>query len=114
MLFRIFAYPSSIENRLASTIPNVTALSNGNVNGNRTANHAGSRTTMPTDPNPNGDQQPASKPNPGSTYEFQDSLPRLPIPDLQSSCQKYLDSLRPLQTPKEHHETKVAVREFLK
>jgi carnitine O-acetyltransferase len=50
----------------------------------------------------------------GGTYEFQDGLPKLPIPDLESTCHKYLDSLRPLQTVKEYAESRVAVREFLK
>ncbi|CBF88236.1 carnitine O-acetyltransferase facC [Aspergillus nidulans FGSC A4] len=50
----------------------------------------------------------------GITFAHQDSLPKLPIPDLESTCKKYLDALSPLQTPKEQEETKAAVREFLK
>jgi carnitine O-acetyltransferase len=54
------------------------------------------------------------KPKAGTTFAHQDELPSLPIPDLESTVRKYLDSLRPLQTEKEHHETKIAAREFLK
>ena len=50
----------------------------------------------------------------GITFASQDNLPQLPIPDLEATCNRYLDSLRPLQTPKEHHDTQVAVKEFLK
>ncbi|KAL4956745.1 Choline/Carnitine o-acyltransferase-domain-containing protein [Aspergillus filifer] len=50
----------------------------------------------------------------GVTFAQQDSLPKLPIPELESTCRKYLDALAPLQTPKEQEETKAAVRDFLK
>lgn len=50
----------------------------------------------------------------GVTYAHQDSLPKLPIPDLESTCQKYLTALKPLQSPREHAETKRAVESFLK
>lgn len=51
---------------------------------------------------------------PGITFAHQDSLPKLPIPELDSSCKKYLAALRPLQTPKEYNETVHAVEDFLK
>lgn len=50
----------------------------------------------------------------GITFQHQDSLPKLPIPDLEGTCRKYLDALSPLQTAKEHEESKAAVRDFLK
>ncbi|KAL2116785.1 hypothetical protein VTJ04DRAFT_8953 [Mycothermus thermophilus] len=50
----------------------------------------------------------------GVTYAHQDELPKLPIPDLEQTCQKYLAALKPLQTPREHAETRHAVQEFLK
>jgi carnitine O-acetyltransferase len=59
----------------------------------------------------NGSQQQQPK---GITFAGQDSLAKLPIPDLQSSCDKYLESLKPLQSPREHQDTTAAVREFLK
>jgi carnitine O-acetyltransferase len=50
----------------------------------------------------------------GITFAAQDKLPKLPIPDLESSTSKYLAALKPLQTPREHAETQQAVDEFLK
>lgn len=49
----------------------------------------------------------------GITFAGQESLPKLPIPELASTCKKYLESLKPLQTPREHAETQFAVQEFL-
>ncbi|QPH10369.1 hypothetical protein C2857_001653 [Epichloe festucae Fl1] len=49
----------------------------------------------------------------GITFASQDKLPKLPIPDLASTCDKYLQALRPLQTPSERAETEHAVRDFL-
>jgi carnitine O-acetyltransferase len=54
------------------------------------------------------------KPKGGITFAHQDKLPKLPIPDLESSCQKYLTALKPLQSAREHAETKHAVEEFLR
>ena len=48
------------------------------------------------------------------TFANQDALPKLPIPDLGSTCKKYLESLLPLQNPREHEETKAAVQDFLR
>jgi carnitine O-acetyltransferase len=50
----------------------------------------------------------------GITFAHEDNLPRLPIPDLESSCKKYLEALRPLQTGREQEESAAAVQEFLK
>jgi carnitine O-palmitoyltransferase 2 len=36
---------------------------------------------------------------------FQNSLPRLPIPDLEKTCQRYLDAQRPILTDEEFHTT---------
>lgn len=58
----------------------------------------------------NGD----SKSKPGITFAAQDKLPKLPIPDLESTCKRYLSSLDPLQTAREHHDTERAVEEFLR
>lgn len=48
-----------------------------------------------------------------STFAHQESLPKLPIPDLKDTCENYLEALRPLQTPHEHERTERAVHEFL-
>lgn len=55
-----------------------------------------------------------TKHKPGITFAAQDNLPKLPIPDLDHSLKKYLDALEPLQTAREHAETKQAVEEFQK
>lgn len=57
-------------------------------------------------------QNPQSKP--GITYAAQEKLPKLPIPDLESSCKKYLEALRPLLSSKEHENTERAVQDFLR
>jgi carnitine O-acetyltransferase len=49
----------------------------------------------------------------GVTFAGQDKLPRLPIPELESTCKRYLAALNPLQGPREHAETKLAVQDFL-
>jgi len=59
-------------------------------------------------------QIPATDTRPGTTYAYQDQLQKLPIPDLEKTCRNYLDAVRPLQTHREHAETRAAVREFLK
>ncbi|KAA8913262.1 Choline/Carnitine o-acyltransferase-domain-containing protein [Sphaerosporella brunnea] len=51
---------------------------------------------------------------PGITFAHQDSLPKLPIAELEDVCRKYLEAVKPLQTKREHQETVAAVREFLK
>lgn len=58
----------------------------------------------------NGD----SKSKPGITFAHQDDLPKLPIPDLDATCKRYLASLDPLQTAREHHDSERAVDEFLR
>lgn len=50
----------------------------------------------------------------GITFAAEDKLPKLPIPELESSMQKYLAALQPLQSSSEHAETSQAVEEFLK
>ncbi|KAK4936912.1 hypothetical protein LTR28_010001, partial [Elasticomyces elasticus] len=50
----------------------------------------------------------------GITFAAQDNLPKLPIPDLEGSCRKYIEALDPLQTAREHHDTEAAVNEFLR
>jgi carnitine O-palmitoyltransferase 2 len=48
------------------------------------------------------------------TYHFQKSLPRLPIPPLEQTLKKYLDSTGPLLSPSEFDITKSIVEEFSK
>lgn len=50
----------------------------------------------------------------GITFAHQDQLPKLPIPDLESTAERYLRALRPLQSPREYGETKHAIEDFVK
>ncbi|WPK26811.1 hypothetical protein PUMCH_004172 [Australozyma saopauloensis] len=49
-----------------------------------------------------------------STFQYQDQLQKLPIPDLAETCANYLKVLQPLQNEKEHEKTIEAVQKFLK
>lgn len=51
---------------------------------------------------------------PGITFAAQDKLAKLPIPDLESTLQKYKDVLKPLQSVREQHDTAAAAEDFLK
>lgn len=46
-------------------------------------------------------------------YQFQSSLPRLPVPTLEETLSRYLMSAKAISTPKEYEYTLSAVREFL-
>ncbi|KAI9720490.1 MAG: hypothetical protein M1828_005661 [Chrysothrix sp. TS-e1954] len=50
----------------------------------------------------------------GATFAAQDNLPKLPIPELDATCKRYLEALEPLQTGREHEDSKTAVRDFLR
>lgn len=50
----------------------------------------------------------------GITFAAQDKLPKLPIPDLDDTCKKYLEVLKPLQNKREQEDTAIAVQDFLK
>lgn len=50
----------------------------------------------------------------GITFAHEDELPKLPIPELESSLKKYKDVLAPLQTRREQSDTAAAVEDFLK
>ncbi|OQE07817.1 hypothetical protein PENVUL_c012G06451 [Penicillium vulpinum] len=58
--------------------------------------------------------EPVKPKSKGLTFANQDSLPKLPIPDLEDTCRRYLDTLQGLQTQRDHADTKAAVRDFLK
>lgn len=47
------------------------------------------------------------------TFAYQDKLPKLPIPPLEDTCNRYLRALEALQDEKEHAATVAAVKEFL-
>lgn len=60
------------------------------------------------------DAAPAREQKKGLTFSNQESLPKLPVPDLENTCRRYLESLSALQTPREQTESKAAVEEFLR
>ena len=93
MAARKFRMPTSLNESIASSAPP----------------QAGTSTSSATEIEP---QKPKLKQ--GVTYAHQDKLPKLPIPELESTCKKYIDVLKPLQTHHEHRETVAAVEEFLK
>lgn len=97
MAVRTFKKPTSLEGTLASTI---------RING-ISENHD-LEMSKKQSPDVNG----ASLED--STFASQDKLPKLPIPDLESTCKKYLTALKPLQTHREHRDSVGAVQQFLK
>ncbi|KAF9046339.1 acyltransferase ChoActase/COT/CPT [Panaeolus papilionaceus] len=44
---------------------------------------------------------------------YQASLPKLPVPALESTCSKYLETVKPLVTPEAYARTEAVVSEFL-
>ncbi|KAI8634115.1 choline/Carnitine O-acyltransferase [Xylariaceae sp. FL1651] len=105
---RIFAMPKSLGETLAATSPTslpkpTTELLKGKAANLKLSAYMPITTAM------------SEKPKDGGiTFAAQDDLPKLPIPDLDGTCRKYLAALKPLQGPREHAETKMAVQEFLK
>lgn len=49
---------------------------------------------------------------PGPMLRYQANLPKLPVPPLQATLQKYLRSVRPLLSDEDYKKTEQAVREF--
>ncbi|KAJ7490953.1 acyltransferase ChoActase/COT/CPT [Mycena latifolia] len=56
---------------------------------------------------------PGTTPAGKRTFAAQDKLPKLPIPPLEDTCQRYLGALKALQNEHEHEVTTAAVKEFL-
>ena len=46
------------------------------------------------------------------TLHFQPGLPRLPIPKLDKTCERYLAALRPMVSDEQFRETEAIVKEF--
>ncbi|CAD5122394.1 unnamed protein product [Dimorphilus gyrociliatus] len=51
-------------------------------------------------------------PNNYGTFDLQSVLPRLPLPELEDTCQKYLMTVKPLVSAAEYEETKKLVEQF--
>lgn len=52
-------------------------------------------------------------PGPHRLYEFEDVLPRLPLPSLQQTCTKYLETVKPLLSADDYEQTEQLVRSLL-
>lgn len=109
---RVFSPPNSLAERLAEplldpTIPRKLPESPPSLAAHLPSNWSAAYTRMPMDSNGESHR------DGGITFAAQDKLPKLPIPNLSSTCDKYLEALRPLQTPRERAETEHAVRDFL-
>lgn len=47
-------------------------------------------------------------------YSFQNSLPRLPVPAVKDTCQRYLESVRPLMDDEQHERMTALAKDFEK
>lgn len=101
MSVRSFAAPTSLNETLANAQPPMADT--GRAKG-------GPYTQSQKEPLANH----GPKYQPGITFAAQDSLPKLPIPELQSSLKKYKDVLKPLQNSREQQDTTSAVESFLR
>lgn len=111
MAARTFTQPSSLNESLATTTmsttkENGTGRSMEAAKESQQAFPAEAKAPLANSTNPNS--------KPGITFSSQETLPKLPIPELDASCKKYLAALKPLQTPKEHNDSQHSVEDFLK
>lgn len=112
MAVHTFTQPASLGETLATATKMTSTEANGSVRSQESAKDSAqsfsSEAREPLAHHTNPDSRP------GITFAHQDKLPKLPIPELDSSIQKYVAALKPLQTPKEHNDTTISVQEFLK
>lgn len=108
---RVFTMPKSLNESLAVAEPGHPHHAPDTSRSTEQAKKASDSYTK-AEKDPLASNQP--KHQQGITFAAQDKLPKLPIPELESSTAKYLAALKPLQTPREHAETQQAVEEFLK
>ncbi|KAI9661393.1 MAG: hypothetical protein M1831_003126 [Alyxoria varia] len=113
----VMASQTSAE-RNSNAMSNVNGLdASGKTEANPDQSPAGaasSASALPKDARePLAPQKPEGS-KPGITFAAQEHLPKLPIPDLEQTCQRYLEALEPLQNSREHRDTERAVHEFLR
>lgn len=112
MAARTFTQPSSLDDtlqkasKMTSDVASVATRSEASARYSTQSYSPEAQAPLANHTNPHS--------KPGITFAHQDSLPKLPIPELESSCKKYIAALKPLQTPKEHSDTVHAVEDFLK
>ena len=74
---------------------------------------------MPAAPLGGGLSRPASasmtprNPKPNSTYFHESALPKLPIPSVSDTLQRYLALVQPIQTPAAHLKTVECVTRYI-
>ena len=112
MAVRTFTQPSSLEDTLASAATMSTSEANGTARSEAAAKTSTQSFSSQSQAPLAHSTNPKSKP--GITFAHEDSLPKLPIPELDGSCKKYIAALKPLQSAKEHSDTVLSVNEFLK
>ena len=105
MAVRTFTMPKSLNESLASSQPPMNDT-------DRPSTSQSQRAFSPAQRAPLASHKPDYKP--GITYAAQENLPKLPIPELESTCEKYKTALRPLQNSREQAETAASVADFLK
>ena len=105
MTVRTFTMPKSLNESLASSQP-------PNNDTDRSPAADSQQAYTPSQREPLASHKPDYKP--GITYAAQEKLPKLPIPELESTCEKYKNALKPLQNSREQAETADAVADFLK
>ncbi|KAF2811651.1 carnitine acetyl transferas-like protein [Mytilinidion resinicola] len=113
MAVRTFTQPGSLDESLATVDLKMAAAQTNGVPRSAEAAKEKEHSYSHEEKSPLASHtNPKSKP--GITFAAQDRLPKLPIPVLESSVNKYIRALKPLQSPKESHDTAAAVSEFLK
>lgn len=112
MAVRTFTMPTGLDNALASADKQNEAATTEPKRSEEAAKETTDGFTKKEQEPLKESKNPDSKP--GITFAAQDKLPKLPIPDLESSCKKYLAALDPLQTARERADTESAVHEFLR
>ena len=111
MTARTFTMPKSLNESLATTQPPVSDPSNSNSDPKSTPKDV-------QDSYAQGQKEPLAshgvKEKPGITFAAQDSLAKLPIPELEGTLKRYQNALKPLQGRKEQIDTAAAAEAFLR
>lgn len=95
----------------AAVSTNAPAANGGETGPLPTPSAAGKQNATNIELTSKGDEQEGQ--GGGKTFARQNELPRLPIPALEESCERYLTALQPLQAGKDHQRTKEVVNKFL-
>jgi len=103
---RTFKMPTSLDESLAKVQPPISDADRSSAaNGTKQEYSASQKEPLANH---------GVKHQPGITFAAQDKLPKLPIPELDSTLKKYVKVLKPLQGKREQGDTASAVQDFLK